>query len=87
MTGTGLPGMAVTMPNAIQFEVHVGWPVKFAELERAIADSDIAGVNSVVLRGRESGARLVAYAKGVKADLVVAGTRSPATSQSVSRVV
>ena len=22
MTGTGLPGMAVTMPDAIQFEVH-----------------------------------------------------------------
>jgi len=60
-------------------EFGVGWPVKFAELERAIADSDIAGVNSVVLRGREPAARLVAYAKGVKADLVVAGTRSPTT--------
>ena len=56
-----------------------GWAVRFAELEGAIADSSIAGVNSVVLRGGDPAARLVAYAKGVKADLVVAGTRSPAT--------
>jgi nucleotide-binding universal stress UspA family protein len=56
-----------------------GRAVRFAEVERAIADSDIGGVNSVVLRGREPAARLVAYAKGVQADLVVAGTRSPAT--------
>jgi len=56
-----------------------GWAARFAELERAIADSDIAGVNSVVLRGRETAARLVAYANAVDADLVATGTRSPAT--------
>ena len=53
--------------------------VKFAEIERAIAESAIVGMNSVVLRGREPAARLVAYAEGVKADLVVVGTRPPAT--------
>ena len=56
-----------------------GWTARFAELERAIADYDIAGVNSVVLRGREMAVRLVAYANAVDADLVVTGTRSPAT--------
>ena len=57
----------------------VGWAVKFAELERAIADSDIVGANRVVLRGDEPATRLVAYANAVNADLVVASTRPPST--------
>ena len=60
-------------------ECGAGVSVKFAELERAIADSGIDRVISAVLRGRDPVARLVGYTKGVQADLVVAGIRSPAT--------
>ena len=43
-------------------EDTVGWAVRFTELEKALADSGIAAVNRVVLRG-EPTARLTAYAK------------------------
>ena len=55
------------------------WTARFAELKRAIADSGIAGVNHVGLRGGEPATRLVAYAEGINADLVVAGNQEPGT--------
>jgi nucleotide-binding universal stress UspA family protein len=79
---------AVVAPEAVDPYSGVGWSVRFADLERAIADSGIADVNRVVLRGSDPSSRLVAYAKGVNADLVVVGTRPPATiAERVARGV
>ena len=60
-------------------EFGVEWTARFAALKRAIADSGITEVNGIVLRGGEAAARLVAYAEGVNADLVVSGNWEPAT--------
>lgn len=55
------------------------WAARFAELESAIGDGGITDVHGVVLRGAEPAARLVAYAEGIDADLVVVGSRAPGT--------
>lgn len=58
--------------------------MRFVEIERAIADSDIAGVSGVVLRGSKPAARLAGYAEGTGADLIAVGTHGRRCSQSVS---
>jgi len=70
---------AAVAREAVDPYSSVRWSVRFADLERAIADSGIADVSRVILRGSEPASRLVAYTKGVNADLVVVGTRPPAT--------
>ena len=63
----------------------VEWAARFAGLEEAMADPDIADVRRIVLHGGEPAARLVAYAKGVDADLIVTGSRRAApTADRVS---
>ena len=59
-------------------EDTVGWAMRFAELEKALADSGIAAVKRGVLRG-EPTARLTAYAKRANADLIALGDPHPAT--------
>jgi nucleotide-binding universal stress UspA family protein len=68
-------------------ESGVEWAAKFAALERSVADLGVAGmtgVTGVVLRGGEPAARLVSYAEGISADVIVAGTDRRTIADRVS---